>query len=66
MQGYCHALGINDAVLRALFVNGDYAPAGTPEMRAWHLHWTTQELEKQWRFMLRQARSKGLLPKEAA
>ena len=66
IKSYCHALGLVNARLRALFLDGDYGANRMPLLRTWHFKFTERELAEHWRYMMRQARSKGLLAKEAA
>lgn len=60
MKGYCHMLNITGAELWALFVNGDYQPAGSPVLRAWVFEWTREELAEQWAYFLQHARERKL------
>lgn len=66
IKSYCYALGVTHARLRALFLDGDYGENRMPLLRTWGMVFTQRELDEHWRYILRQARSKGLLPKEAA
>lgn len=63
MQSYAKALNINHGVLRALFVNDDYDPAGTPAMYSWHFAWEQAELDRNWQLILTTIDKKGLRAK---
>lgn len=60
MKAYCHALEINQARLRAFFVNGDYK-SKTPAYHVWQLQFTDEELHGNWNMVVNHAKQKGWL-----
>lgn len=60
MQAYCHHLETPSARLYAFFVNGDYRTM-TPELLAWDIEFTPDELHTTWRQLLNYGRSRKLL-----
>jgi hypothetical protein len=65
IQGYCKMLGLTRAQIIAIFLNGDYKPAGSPVLRVWTFDFEQSELDERWAQMLDHARRKGMLPKAA-
>lgn len=57
---YCHWLNLRRARLYVMFVCGDYKPP-SPQLRAWDVKFTTQELHDEYNTVIRFARKKGLL-----
>jgi hypothetical protein len=53
-------LGLNVARLYVLYLNGDYKPP-TAKLLAWELRFTDDELEEEWRILMRFAVEEGLL-----
>lgn len=62
MMSYGHCLDTNLGRLIAFFVNGpwNWASMG-PELLAWDLEFTKQEMDENWRMMMSHARLKGML-----
>ena len=60
MQAYCKHLETSSARLYAFFVNGDYRTM-TPELLAWDIEFTPDELRTTWAQLLNYGRQKGLL-----
>jgi hypothetical protein len=60
MKAYCYHLGTPHARLYVFFVNGNYAPP-TPELLAWDIEFTPQELQENWSMLSVHAKSKGML-----
>jgi hypothetical protein len=65
IAAYTHMLGLTRARIIALFVNGDYKPAGSPALRVWDFRYTPEELAEKWGYLVAHARAKGMLPKAA-
>lgn len=61
MRGYCKWLGTNKAILRVLFVCGDYSKPIQPQFKSYHLTFTDDEIEKNWLTLLQVAEEDGLL-----
>jgi hypothetical protein len=62
MKGYAHVLGINDFILRALFVRGDYSSfPDKPLLKFWRIHFTDEEIQDNWSMLMTIAREEGLL-----
>lgn len=59
-KAYCKMTGCRRAILRVMYVNGDYKPP-TPAYRAYDLKFTERELEENWRMIVNHARAKGWL-----
>ncbi len=57
---YLHWLELRKCRLYVFFVNGDYKPP-TPDLKAWELTFTGQELTDNYNAIIRHARKKGLL-----
>ena len=60
MKLYCRALGTARSRLYTYFVNGTYRPQ-QPELLAWDIDYTKQELDDEWRRQMNHARFKKLL-----
>jgi hypothetical protein len=60
--GYLKVLGINDAILRVLFLAGDYSRPIQPQFKSYRLSFTDEEIESKWQTILLIAREEGLLP----
>ena len=60
MKAYCHHLETPYARLLAYFVNGDYRPP-RPELLAWDITFTAQELRDNYQMLLNHARNRGML-----
>lgn len=62
MMGYCYVAQTPYARLITLFVNGQYIPGPPePELLAWDIEFSTQELQENWAMLLNHARDRGLL-----
>lgn len=60
MKLYGYALNINVARLFVLFINGTYKPMN-PQLKAWEIRFTDDELAEEWEIMMRFAKEEGLL-----
>lgn len=60
MKGYCIAKGTRFAVLHVLFLCGDYKFPIKPQLRAWEIEFTQEELDDNW-FLLSMYRHERLL-----
>ena len=60
MKAYCHHLEMPHARLLAYFVNGTYRPM-QPELLAWDIEFSAQELRDNWTMLLSHAKHKGML-----
>lgn len=65
IEAYLYHLGLRKARLFAFFVCGDYAPPA-PQLLAWEFTFTQQELEDNWRQLVKVGQAEGLLPKKGA
>jgi hypothetical protein len=54
-------LGTDTARLFILFLNGEYGDRMVPEVRAYQLTWTAQEIEEGWREIVNTAKKEGWL-----
>lgn len=61
IKGYCHALEINRARLRCLFIAGDWKGDITPRCRQFEFEFTSMELRDNWSMLKNHAKSKGWL-----
>ena len=61
MKAYCYHLQTPYARLYAFFVNGTYKHPYTPELLAWDIEFSTQELKENWQMLMNHARHKGML-----
>jgi hypothetical protein len=57
-KGYCKALGVREAELVVLFVNGSYELGGgrfgTTRVKGWRLEWSEREIEENWQMIRRE------------
>jgi|AP59_1055472.scaffolds.fasta_scaffold133050_1 hypothetical protein len=60
IMAYCHVLETPHARLLAFFVNGDYKPP-VPELLAWDIEFSRQELDENWSMLLNHAKAEGML-----
>jgi hypothetical protein len=60
MKGYCKWLGVRKAILRVLFICGDYSKPIQPQFKSYHIEFTDQEIEDNWRTLMRVAEEEGL------
>lgn len=58
-MAYARALGTDRTVLRAAFVNGNYKDY-VPQYKVWELRFTKQEIEANWKMLLKHAEEAGL------
>lgn len=65
IMAYARALKTNVAILRVLYINGDYKPM-LPQIKCFRLTFTDRELEENWQEILNFARARGLLPTPAS
>lgn len=65
MQAYCWHLGIQRATLFIFFMNGNYVHPYTPELRAWDVHFSAEELKENWEELVNVGRRHGLIPDAA-
>jgi hypothetical protein len=63
MKLYCYCLGVNEAVLMALFVNGagSFKDRLGPEFRMWNIEFTARELREEWETMTGFAKARRLI-----
>jgi hypothetical protein len=66
MRGYAKWLDVRDFVLRVFFVNGNYRhkegdPESGPHFKSYRIQFTDQEVDENWRMLIRHAQSKGML-----
>lgn len=72
MKAYARALDVRRALLRVLFVNGNYNRSGKlddgspdpeagPTFKTFDIHFTDEEVEENWAMLLNHARERGLL-----
>ena len=58
VKAYCRALNTDRAILRALFVNGDWKKSG-PAVKAWSAEFSRMELDENWEMIINHARWRG-------
>lgn len=61
IKGYCKWLGVRTAILRVLYLAGDYSKPITPQFKSYRLTFTDQEIEDNWQTLMNVAREEGLL-----
>lgn len=61
MMGYAKWLGTLDYLLRVLYINGDYSRPYTPQFLTHLIHFTQEEVDGNWEFLMSHAREEGLL-----
>jgi len=62
MMGYCHVARTPYARLISFFVNGQYIPGPPePELLAWDIEFSTQELRENWAMLINHARDREML-----
>lgn len=61
MMCYCHALGLTEARLRVLHLNGDYREERGPLIKSWRFEFEVGELETNWGGLVEFARKAGIL-----
>lgn len=61
IKGYCKWLGVRKAILRVLWLAGDYSKPITPVFKSYALEFTDQEIEDNWQMLMTVAREEGLL-----
>jgi hypothetical protein len=61
MKGYARGLGVNDFILRVLFVRGDYSYPDKPLLKFYRIHFTDEEIADNWSMLMTIAREEGLL-----
>jgi hypothetical protein len=66
IQGYLRWLGINDCLLRVLFLAGDYTHPIGPQFRSWKLSFTDEEIETNWQMLRNIAIEEGLITYDTA
>lgn len=58
-MAYCRALGTRTAIVRALFAMGDWKTK-QPEFGTYRVTYTNQEIETNWRALMKHAEQKGM------
>lgn len=61
IKGYLHWLGVNDCLLRVLFLAGDYSFPIGPQFKSWKLSYTDEEIDENWTMLVNVAVEEGLL-----
>jgi hypothetical protein len=61
MRGYCKWLGTRKAILRVLFICGDYNRPIQPQFKSYAIEFAEQEIEDNWDTLMVVAREEGLL-----
>jgi len=62
MMGYCHVAQTPYARLISFFVNGQYIPGPPePELLAWDIEFSSQELHENWTMLMNHARDREML-----
>ena len=56
IKSYCHAVGVNKAVLWVLFLMGDYKGTG-PKLLQFDLEYSQHELESNWQMLINNAKA---------
>lgn len=59
-QAYCRVLKVKQVVFRVLFINGDYSPP-RPQPRQWLIEFSAEELNDNWKKILRVGKEMKLL-----
>jgi hypothetical protein len=60
IMAYCHALDLNAATVRVLYINGTWRPP-IPRTRHYRATFNKRELQENWDMLLNYARSKGMM-----
>lgn len=61
MMGYAKWLGTNKFILRVLFLCGDYKFPITPQFKTYHIEFTDEEIEQNWKMLMLIAREEKLI-----
>jgi len=64
MKAYCKARGTRFAMLHVLFICGNYVFPITPQLQAWQIEFTQQELDETW-YLLKEYKNNILYPRNA-
>jgi len=59
--GYAKWLGVRKAILRVLFLAGDYSRPIQPQFKSYHIEFSDREVEENWETLMRVAREEELL-----
>ena len=60
IMGYCYVLGLDEAYLRVLYVNGNWKPP-IPRTRQYNITFTQRDLVENWQRILNHAKAKKML-----
>ena len=60
VKAYCHMVGVPKAIMRVLYVAGDYKPP-FPQYRAYLMEFSQRELEENWSMIVNHAKAQGWL-----
>jgi hypothetical protein len=61
IKAYCHVIGLTRALMRVLYVNGDYQRPTKPQWHEFMYSFTEEELEENWRMLINHGKAEGLL-----
>ncbi len=61
VKAYCWALGLRHAIMRALYLAGNYGNERSPIPKTYLITFTGEELELNWRAIVMYAKSRGLV-----
>ena len=61
VKAYCMGVGVTSAVMRILYLNGDYKRERNPIPRTYLITFQQQELEENWVAIVAYARDRGLI-----
>lgn len=61
LKAYCKGVGVLSAVMRILYLNGDYGRERAPIPGTYLITFTQEELDKNWNAIVNYARSRGLI-----
>jgi len=59
MKGYCHVVETNHAILRVLYLSGNYRDIRVPQYICYRLYFSDRELDENWMSLVNHAKSKG-------
>lgn len=61
IKAYLKWLGVRSAILRVLFICGDYNRPISPQFKSYRLEFTDQEIENNWAMLIKVAREERLI-----
>ena len=57
IQAYCHGMGVNEAILQVMFLNGNWSDRAGAHQRAWKAVFADHELLENWTMLMNHRRT---------